>query len=105
MTRRLTPEEREAAEAEFYATESREENEAMNTTETVWIWNQNCTLAGRAVVQSKLEQYEDPAECGDWHEEDLTEANARSHEEAAKASGAGNDLYHLRIARTIREML
>lgn len=74
-------------------------------TPTVWIWNQNCNMAGRAVPQSKVEQYDDPSECGDWHEEDLTEECAESHEDAAKQCGAGDDVYHLRIAATIRSML
>lgn len=72
---------------------------------TIYVYNQNCKLAGRAVPMSVLDQCDNPDDGGDWHAEELSEAAAVMHEKTAKKCGAGDDLYHLRIAKTIRSML
>tara|TARA_R110000868_G_scaffold42219_3_gene143296 strand:- start:147 stop:374 length:228 start_codon:yes stop_codon:yes gene_type:complete len=74
-------------------------------TNTIWVYNQNCTMAGHAVPQRLIDQCDDPSDHGDWHEEVLNEEHAAMHEATAKTCGAGDDIYHLRIAKTIRSML
>jgi hypothetical protein len=76
----------------------------------LFIYNENCTMAGHSVPERELERYENPEEGGDWTafdgrtEDDMIEL-ARSELRAAATSGAGSDRYHRRVARTILEAL
>lgn len=75
----------------------------------IYIYNQNCVNAGRAVPQRFIEQHDDPDNAGDWtlyegSEDELIE-QAISFIKQAKTAGAGNDLYLRLCARTILENL
>ena len=61
----------------------------------IYVYNENCCLAGREVPPRELEQYDDPTDGGDWHSEEISEENARWNE-------AKRTPYHARIAKTIR---
>lgn len=64
----------------------------------VYVYNENCVMAGKSVPMRKLENYEDPADGGDWHTEELSEENVLRLENSKSA-------YERKIARTIREIL
>ncbi len=75
----------------------------------LFIYNQNCVMAGQAVPERELERYENPDNGGDWtdyggSENEMIES-ARSLIQGASNAGAGTDLFHRRVARTILEAL
>jgi hypothetical protein len=63
--------------------------------ETIFVYNENCVMAGKAVPQRELDQHGE--DCGDWHAEELTEENAAWHDARGQ--------YGWKVARTIRERL
>lgn len=67
------------------------------TTTQIYIYNENCTQAGRQVPQRELDRYEDQAEAGDWTGYEATDENA--------AWWAERGQFGRKIARTIREYL
>ena len=75
----------------------------------LYIYNENCVMAGQAVPTRELERYENPDDGGDWFvvEGTLRElhGDARHWIDNAKAAGAGSDRYHRRVARTILEAI
>ena len=71
--------------------------------ETILVYNENCVMAGRMVPSREVANYDgDPADCSDWHEEELSISNAIYHESYA---GGHPNHYHIRIAQTIREAM
>lgn len=72
----------------------------MNATkpEIIYIYNENCVMAGREVPQSKLLQYDDPTEGQDWTPYIATEEEAKYQEDHCGAFGR-------KIAATLRKYL
>jgi hypothetical protein len=68
----------------------------------MFVYNENCVMAGRAVPIREIEASDDPENACDWHDEEVTEENAAYHENFA---GGRPNSYHLRIAQTIREAM
>ena len=67
---------------------------------TIWVYNQNCVMAGKQVPQRFLDEIpEGEFVSGDYHQEEVSEENAEWHDQA------DNGGYHANIARTIRECL
>ena len=85
-------------------TVSNREDEGMK----LYIYNENCTMAGRPVPDRIIEQYDgDPDEGGDWtvYEgtcKELAEI-ADLLVEQAKTAGAGTDIFIRRVADSIVE--
>ncbi len=75
----------------------------------LYIYNQNCTMAGQSVPERELEKYVNPDDCGDWTDHGGTETEmieeARSLIHGASNAGAGTDLFYRRVARTILKAL
>jgi hypothetical protein len=75
----------------------------------LYIYNQNCVMAGRAVPGCKIDEHENPDDGGDWTDYGGTESEmieeARRLIAAAPKAGAGNDRFYRRVARTILESL
>ena len=75
----------------------------------LYVYNENCVMAGHSVPEREIEQHENPDEGGDWFvvEGTLRElhGDARHWIDNAKAAGAGSDRYHRRVARTILEAI
>jgi len=65
---------------------------------SIYVYNQNCVMAGRPVSVRFLEQYDDPSEGNDWHKEEVSEDNLEWHLEKG-----GH--YHRTIATTIRNAM
>lgn len=63
----------------------------------LFVYNENCALAGRQVPQSAIQDHGE--DCADWHAEEVSEENADWHAEQQRGP------YHWRIAATIREAL
>jgi hypothetical protein len=66
--------------------------------ETIFIYNENCVMAGRAVPRRELDRYEDPRDGGDWSAYELSEESAHEWEQRSSP-------FAVRIAKTIREAL
>jgi hypothetical protein len=75
----------------------------------LFIYNQNCVMAGNSVPERELEKYVNPEDGGDWTDHGGTESEmletARSLIHGASKAGAGTDRYYRRVARTILEAL
>jgi hypothetical protein len=75
----------------------------------LYIYNQNCVMAGKSVPERELEKYVNPDDGGDWTDYGGTENEmidaARSLIHGASNAGAGTDLFYRRVARTILEAL
>lgn len=70
----------------------------MTTTEqTVWIYNENCVMAGRQVPRCEIERYDDPSDGHDWS------GYAATEEEAATMDTQG--AFGRKVAATIREFI
>ena len=66
--------------------------------DSIYVYNENCVMAGRPVPFHFLEQHDDPSEGNEWHSEEVSEDNLEWHLEQASA-------YHRRIATTIRNAM
>jgi len=62
--------------------------------ETIYIYNENCVMAGRQVPMQKLEEYRDPSEGNDWTGYEATEDTAKFCE--------GRGAFGNKVAATIR---
>lgn len=69
----------------------------MNAKDTIYIYNENCVMAGRQVPQRELARYDDPAEGCDWTGYEATEETAAYWESRGR--------FGRRVAATIREFL
>ena len=65
--------------------------------ETIYIYNENCVMAGRLVPQRELERYDDPSDGNDWSGYEASEELA-SHM-------ATRGQFGRKIAATIREFI
>lgn len=65
--------------------------------DTIYIYNENCVMAGKQVPARELDRYDDPADGGDWSGYEATE------QEAAAMEARGR--FGARVAATIREYL
>ena len=63
---------------------------------TIFVYNENCILAGRKVSRARLDDPESSGE--DWHEEDVSEDNYERHLEIGGQ-------YHRRIATSISDSM
>ena len=70
----------------------------------LYIYNENCVMAGQSVPMSKLEQYDDPAEGGDWTEYDGTAEELLALAEQLDKPGCVNT-HNWRVAQTLRELV
>lgn len=48
---------------------------------TIFLYNENCVMAGRPVPIRELEEYEDPSDCHDWSEYEVNEETAEHFEQ------------------------
>jgi len=75
----------------------------------LYIYNENCVMAGHSVRTRELERYENPDAGGDWTVHEGTENElieyARNEIKYARTAGAGSDRYRRRVARTIMEAI
>lgn len=71
----------------------------------LYIYNENCVMAGHSVSQSKIDECENPDDASDWtcYEGDEAEliAQAASLRDAANAAGAGTDRFYRQCAKTL----
>lgn len=65
--------------------------------ETIYIYNENCAMAGRAVPMRELERYDNPDDGNDWSSYLLDEETARIMESRGS--------FGRQVARTLRGML
>jgi hypothetical protein len=64
---------------------------------TLYIYNENCVMAGKQVPMRELERYEDPADGNDWTGYEASEQEA---DDLERRGG-----FYRRVANTIREYL
>ena len=63
---------------------------------TIFIYNENCILAGRQVSRVRLSELGN--DCDDWHEEEVSDDNYERHLEIGGK-------YHRRIALSISDAM
>lgn len=68
----------------------------------IFVYNENCIMAGKAVPVRIIDKYDDPNDVEGWHAEEVSYENARHHE---SPNGGTPDSYHSRIAEAIRSLL
>lgn len=78
---------REEAEADY----------AEQTAPVIFVYNENCVMAGHPVPRSELERYDDPNDCWDWTGVEATEKEAEEYERRGR--------WGCKVAETIREFL
>lgn len=71
----------------------------------VYIYNENCTMAGHSAAQSRIDDSDDPENDGDWTcfegtEEELI-AQAAGLRDSAQSQGAGTDRFYRQCAKTL----
>ena len=73
----------------------------------IYIWAESTCRAGERYWPKEYETEEDLAERGDVFgvEEDMLLHTANYYRDAARAAGAGRDLFLLRVARTLSEAM
>jgi len=75
----------------------------------LFIYFEQCTMAGHSVPERIVQEHEDPDNAGDWFTVEGTEAeleaSAREWIGYVTGIGAGTDRYRRRVARTILEAL
>lgn len=65
--------------------------------DTIYIYNENCVMAGKQVPMRELEKYDNPTDGWDWTGYEATE------EEAVRQESRGH--FGHKVAATIREFL
>lgn len=77
-----------------------------NDMEKAYIYNENCVSAGQTVPVTILSAYDgDLDDAGDWHSEEVSEANARALYAAAGKARGGHAGYLYECALALAEML
>jgi len=68
----------------------------------VYIFNENCVMAGQAVPQRIIEQHDDPDNGGDWTMYDDEPSELLAIADGLDQLGCQNG-YNRKVARTLRE--